>query len=372
MKKVVIIGSGIVGSTIAFELSQNPKLDITLIDQNNPGSGATGAALGLLMGIISQKTKGRAWQLKEASLKRYHTLIEELESLTKIKIPHNKDGIVKLLFEGDNVDKWHKLAETRANQGYTLEVWDKTQLKKRCPEVNLSKVIGAVYSPSDLQISPPILTQALVKGASLRGVNCQFGVKVDNFNVLPSGEDDDKFCTSVEVGGASILADFVIISAGLGSMALTESLGNELKIIPVLGQALLVKSDSWQKEKDFNPVITGNDIHIAPMGNNEFWLGATVEFPNVQEFSMADEQLLDDLHRSAIAFCPILKTAPIMLSWSGKRPRPEGQPAPVIQKLQGYSNIILATGHYRNGILLAPATAMQVEQLIIDDGEFPI
>jgi len=367
MKKVIIIGSGIVGSAIAFELSQNPDLDITLIDQNNPGSGATGAALGILMGVISQKTKGRAWQLREASLKRYHSLIPELESLTGLKIPHNKDGIVKLLFEGDDLTKWHKLAQTRATQGHTLEVWDPNQLKSLCPEIDVTGIIGAVYSPEDLQINPPMLTQALVKGASLRGVKCQFGSKVDNFQIKPRNDFQNQVCTSVNVGGASLEADWVIIAAGLGSMALTQSLGATLTIIPVLGQALLVKNNSWQTSNNFNPVITGNDIHIAPMGNNEFWLGATVEFPQGQESVVADAQLLDHLHQSAIAFCPTLKSAPVMLSWTGKRPRPEGQPAPVIKKLAPYDNIILATGHYRNGILLAPATAMQVQDLITID-----
>ncbi len=62
----------------------------------------------------------------------------------------------------------------------------------------------------------------------------------------------------------------------------------------------------------------------------------------------------------AIAFCPDLKQATILETWSGKRPRPEGIPAPIIEKLSGYGNVLLATAHYRNGVLLAPATALEV------------
>ena len=67
----------------------------------------------------------------------------------------------------------------------------------------------------------------------------------------------------------------------------------------------------------------------------------------------------------AIAFCPELKQATILKTWSGKRPRPEGIPAPIIEKLTGYSNVLLATAHYRNGVLLAPATALEVARLLL-------
>ena len=101
MVKVAIIGCGIVGAAIAYELSQIPGLDITIIEQKTPASGSTGAALGVSMGVISHKTKNRGWRLREASLKRYQTLLPELESLTGITIPVNCQGIVKLLFPGD-------------------------------------------------------------------------------------------------------------------------------------------------------------------------------------------------------------------------------------------------------------------------------
>ena len=65
--------------------------------------------------------------------------------------------------------------------------------------------------------------------------------------------------------------------------------------------------------------------------------------------------------QQAIAFCPQLKNAQVIQTWSGKRPRPEGIPAPVIDNLSGYSNVLLATAHYRNGVLLAPATALEVK-----------
>jgi glycine/D-amino acid oxidase-like deaminating enzyme len=111
---------------------------------------------------------------------------------------------------------------------------------------------------------------------------------------------------------------------------------------------------------DFQPVITGDDVHIVPVGEGEYWVGATVEFPNELGDVVAEPTLLEKVRQEAIAFCPALAEATILRTWSGKRPRPEGRPAPVIGQLPGYSNVLLATGHYRNGVLLAPATAQAI------------
>ncbi|MBE9221555.1 FAD-binding oxidoreductase [Cyanobacterium stanieri LEGE 03274] len=366
MKKIVIIGAGVVGSAIAFELSQDAQLDITLIDEKEPAQGSTGGALGLLMGVMSQKIKGRAWRLRENSLKRYKTLLPELEALTGLNIPYNRHGIVKLLFSSDNLDKWHTLAEKRAEQGYSLEVWNRAKLQSICPEVQGEEIIGAVSSMDDLQINPIPLTQALALGARRRGVKCIFGQKVDNFILKTQDSEEKKVCEGLSVGGKPLGADLVIISAGLGSTPLTEKLNQGVEIKPVLGQAMVLHSQSWKHRADFNPVITGDDVHIVPLEGNRFWVGATLEFANEDGIVIEDKQLMANLYQRAIAFCPALKSASIISQWSGKRPRPQGRPAPIIEWLEGYDNVILATAHYRNGILLAPATAMEVRELIMN------
>jgi glycine/D-amino acid oxidase-like deaminating enzyme len=94
-------------------------------------------------------------------------------------------------------------------------------------------------------------------------------------------------------------------------------------------------------------------------------VGATVEFPVGEDDVLPSKELLELVKQQAIAFCPELASAKILRSWSGLRPRPEGRPAPIIEKLASYTNIILATGHYRNGVLLAPATASAVQNMIL-------
>ena len=360
MTKIIIIGCGIVGAAIAYELSLISSLDITVIEQKTPASGSTGAALGVLMGAISGKKKGRAWKYRDYSLRRYETLIPELEAKTGIKIPVNRQGIVKLLFDGDNLDKWYQLQETRQNNGWQLEIWDREYLTGKCPQIQDERIIAAVYSPQDRQINPQILTQTLVKAARKNGVEFQFGVSVNQ--ILPS--EQEEFSQGIVTSQGNLNADWIILAAGLGSTPLTVSVSQKLDLRPVLGQAMKLKMNQNLGLAEFQPVITGNDIHIVPLGNQEYWLGATVEFPDELGNVVAEKELLEQVHSDAIAFCSALQDATITETWLGKRPRPQGQPAPVIGKLAGYQNVLLATGHYRNGVLLAPATAKEVINLI--------
>ena len=366
MSKIVIIGCGVVGAMIAYELSLISGLDITVIEKNTPGSGSTGAALGVLMGVISHKKKGRAWRFRAASLQRYETLIPELETQTGLSIPVNRQGIFKLLFEGENIDKWYKLQKFRATENWQLEIGDRKDIKQRCPHLINDQIIGAVYSPQDRQINPLQLTKALVAAASVNGVKFLLGVEVENFSSQAT-ENDFLYCKKLHTTQGELAVEQVIISAGMGSTPLTTSLQQTLPICPVLGQAIKFKLNQPLGNSCFQPVVTGNDIHIVPLGNQEYWLGATVEFPTETGASIADAKLLEQLKQDAISFCPQLQTAKIIDSWIGRRPRPSGIPAPVIERLSGYDNVVLATAHYRNGVLLAPATALEVVKLITNN-----
>ncbi|MGH7998963.1 MAG: NAD(P)/FAD-dependent oxidoreductase [Brasilonema sp.] len=378
MSHVLIIGCGVVGAAIAYELSKVKGLKITVVDQQPPAQASTGAALGVLMGIISQKTKGKAWQMRQTSIQRYETLIRELEALTGRTIHFNRQGILMLLCEPSmsdsekedgGISEWKKLQEIRESQGFSLEIWDTAKLKQVCPQVKNDQIVGAVYSPCDRQVDPTALTLALIDAAKHNGVDFKFGVQVSGTQPQPlssSGEaGSEKYCYQLETTEGKIAADWFVVAAGLGSSLLSTQLKQIIDIRSVLGQALCVRLGHSLGNPDFQPVITGHDVHIVPVSGGDYWIGATVEFPTNKDEIIADKELLELVRKQAIAFCPDLATATTIRTWSGLRPRPEGRPAPVIGKLPGYTNILLATGHYRNGVLLAPATAHAICEMII-------
>ena len=374
MVRVAIIGCGIIGASIAFELSQFPELKVTVFDKQPPAQGYTGAALGVLMGVISHKTKGRNWQLRETSLQRYETLIPELEAVTGRKIPFNKQGILMLCSEGEDLSKWEKLIATRESQGWQLELWDVERVRDRNPHLNLNhNIIAAIYSPQDRQVDPTALTLALVDAAKINGVDFQFGMEVETISELNSQVYQIQLPSSIAVNmscGTGILPvaenfDWLIIAAGLGSSALTASLNQLVDIRPVLGQALHLRSPKPLENQDFAPVITCDDVHIVPLGNQEYWVGATVEFSENGGEIQANAEMLNGVFEKAIALCPALAFASIIRKWSGLRPRPEGRPAPIIGTLPGNDRVFIASGHYRNGVLLAPATARSIREMIL-------
>lgn len=372
---MVIVGCGVIGAAIAYELSQSPDLAITVLETETPGSGSTGAALGVAMAVISHKVKGRNWRLREQSLRRYQTLLPELETALGHPIQRNQ-GILSLCFAPEDRPRWQSLQAIRQEQGYHLALWSPEEILDRYPFLNLDQVVLGIYSPQDIQVNPTELTQALVTLASQRGVTFRFGEAVVGFDPPSPGHPGDAVtCTQVHTTRQTIAADGVILAAGLGSTALTASLRQRVMIGPVLGQGLRLRLSEPLGAEKIQAVINGHDIHLVPLGGGDYWVGATVEFPAnpddpdtaIAEFlaSPPNPDLLDEVLRGAIAYCPALAQGTITDRWFGLRPRPQGQAAPVLKPLANYDNVMLATGHYRNGILLAPATALAVRDWVV-------
>jgi glycine oxidase len=351
--KIVIIGCGIVGATLAYELSNIPGWTVEVLEsRSHPAQEATGAALGLLMGIISQKVQGRAWQWRQEGIRYYHQLLPTLAAMG-LPVLHNSQGLFKLLPDPTELAKWQSLVDKRTQQGWPLEIWTNSQILASFPWLEITNQTSAVYSPADWQVHPAALTRSLVTAAERQGVRFHWDTAVLQLTD-----------TGAETPTGFVQADRLVITAGMGSAALTQQLANQLgqplELMPVLGQAIHYRlRDSPQ-----SPVITRNDVHTVPLGQGEYWVGATVEFPHGSVVTPIAASLAD-LQQQAIDYFPVLANAEILNTWSGLRPRPIGRPAPVIEQLSGYQQIILATGHYRNGVLLAPATARLVKELIL-------
>jgi glycine oxidase len=327
LKQITIIGCGVVGAAIAYELSLNPEFQVTVIDRAEPALGSTAAALGVAMAVISHKVKGRNWRLRERSLQRYQTLIPELEALLGQPIQHNTQGILSLCFEAGDLPRWQSLQEIRQRQGYRLEIWSPEQLRDRAPHLNTDTVAAGIYSPQDFQVSPTDLTLALVAGAGANGVTFHFGEAVTGFDAadsIPVG-----LCTAVHTATRTIATDVVVIATGLGTLPLTQTLDQPIAIGPVLGQALRLRLNTPLGRPDFQPVVNGNDIHLVPLGRGDYWVGATVEFPPdttpAEAMAMQPEAArLDEVLRGAVAYCPALAQAEICDRWFGLRPPPPG------------------------------------------------
>jgi glycine/D-amino acid oxidase-like deaminating enzyme len=355
----------VVGAAIAHRLSTRPNIEVQVFEQNPPHHlEATGAALGVLSAVISSKLKGKHLKLGLESLQLYEALIPELIECTGLSIPYNRHGILQLFFDAEDFARWTKTQSVRQQQGFILEHWSRQELVGRYLELAEARshltgaiAVGAVYSPQDRQIDPVALTQALIQGAAQQGAQFHFNAEISSFRSEAGAENQR--VTHLCNGQEAIAVDWVIVSAGLGSTALTQTLAQPIHIRPVLGQALHLRCPKAMRID--SPIINGEDIHLVPLSEDELWVGATVEFPDDKVVLEPDSFALEKLWQKAIALHPALAHAEILRTWQGLRPRPEERAAPVIERLPGYQNVLIATGHYRNGVLLAPITAQKIE-----------
>lgn len=371
--RIGIIGCGVVGAAIAYRLSSIPGLEVLVYDSRSPQQfEATGAALGVLMAAISGKLKGRHLKLRLESLGLYESLIPQLEQQTGLEIPYNREGILQLYFEVAELKRFETLQAVRQTQGFDLELWSLERLSQQFPELAQGRslvegsegksVVGAVYSPQDRQVDPVALTQGLVQGALQQGANIHFETGITGFRTQDFAEE--QLLTHLQTVSTEVPVDWVVVSAGLGSTPLTQALKQPIAIQPVLGQAIHLRSKVPLRSPC--PVVNGCDVHLVPMNDHELWVGATVEFPEIDPLKIEQAritpspQALDLVLQQAIALYPALADAEVLRTWQGFRPRPQERAAPVIERLPGYGNVLIASGHYRNGVLLAPITAEKI------------
>ncbi len=150
--------------------------------------------------------------------------------------------------------------------------------------------------------------------------------------------------------------DCVVLAAGLASQTLAAQVGLDLPLQGVKGTAMAVELAS-----SVPPLSASPDCNWVPRASNQLWIGATVDFQASERQPTAIE--LTKLRQDTEAIWPELAITRTLSTWSGWRPRPKRQRAPIIGP--ALDNLKIATGHYRNGILLAPITALIVRDLLL-------
>jgi glycine/D-amino acid oxidase-like deaminating enzyme len=366
MQDINIIGCGVVGAAIAYKLSKTNRethqgVRIRAFEANPaPAMGATGASLGLLMGACSSKAKGDLVSLRLASLRMYDRLIDELIAQTNLPILYNRQGILNF-YRSPVISKMRSLVEIRETQGFALHWLERSEILASFPKFQAD---GALFSPCDRAVHPVQLVNALVAAATQNGVQFHWQTPIQDLETLVMGDRAD------------VAADVTVIASGMGSNALVANFFEKPVnadapsadlLHPVGGQALRVRVPDLNlaaiihAENPDESYEILNDFNIVPLGNDHYWLGATVEFerspiPNNENVAL----LLD----AAKFWCPAFAKAEVMETWAGDRPRPEAAKAPIIGFLSTQPQLLLATGHYRNGVMMAPVTAQIVSDLI--------
>tara|TARA_B100000965_G_scaffold88133_1_gene71476 strand:- start:794 stop:1900 length:1107 start_codon:yes stop_codon:yes gene_type:complete len=347
--EVSVIGSGIAGITTAFHLAKK-GYRVNLIDSKvnskinnlNPKNG-TQASLGVLMGNIYKRSKGRAFSLRNESIRLWKEwLIEINDSNSNIKL---EKPLIKLASSEKEYLSMIKISESKKEYG--IEVLDKKSIEF-WNSIFEKKLIGGLISHEDGRIDPIKLLKLLMQSLDKLKVNKieDSVIKINkNFNSVR------KNWNIYLANNQCLNQDYVVICSALESQKLIEPLGHKINLEPILGQVCILEL----KHKNFNwkswpGVLNYKSINFIPQNPNQMIMGATIE--NNTEPNLLIKKEMLSISDTAPEW---IRKATVKYEWSGLRARPMNEPSPILKELE--SGLLINSGHYRNGFLLAPSCA---------------
>ena len=348
---VIIIGGGIIGCAIAYNLAKRDIKPLLIDKATAVGTEASWAGAGIL---TSHATTHEPYPtLCRASLALYPMLAEALRAETQIDIEFIQSGTLSVFFNEAEAAGLIGLADRRVKRGFSAEVLTPEGAWQLEPTLSKS-IAGAVLFPEDAQVRNPKMVTALAKAAAQLGAQFLFGNPVTNF--IRDSEYEGKRVIGVVVNGETVYANTFVIAAGCWAGSLTAQLDVPIQIGPAKGQIVLVEA----MPPPFRHIVDGLGIYIVPRADGKILLGATVEYVGYDKTATVDgaKQMID----AGIAIAPQLAHSTFVQTWAGLRPYAKN--GPLLGYLPGYDNVVLASGHFKNGILLAPITGQLIAELL--------
>jgi len=366
---VIVVGGGVIGTAIAESLASE-GLRVRVLEAEGVGSGASGAAAGMLAPLSEASEDGPLLRLGLESLTRFEPLCARLKDETGIDPELEASGLMRLArsdSERAALEARRILLTARADAGDrfprpVLEWIDAQTLRSEEPGL-CDGVLGALHSPLECHLRPPLLVRALEASARARGVEVETGVRAMRLR------REGGRIVGVESSAGRRDAGSVVVAAGPWSAGLFEASsiiprgGGRLSVEPVRGQILTLEAPLPTTQS----IVRTEDVYFVPKRDGSWIVGATEEQVGFDRRVTAGgiRWLLD----RAVAVFPTLTEASFGRAWAGLRPvSRDGMPW--IGPVPGWERLYLAAGHGRNGVLLSPITAERIRDDLL--GKSPI
>ena len=338
------------GTSSAWELAAHGA-KVVVLERSVPGAEASSAAAGILGAQAEAHAPGPMAELCLASRARYNAFAATLSRETQIDVGYRECGVLQVAFERAAATKLARAAAWQKKRRLSVERLNGTSLAK-CEPALSPKLAGGVRFASDSRVEPKALLRALHIAALARGVQCRSGACARR--VVGEGERT----VGVALDDGSVLhAPNVIVAAGSWT-SLIDGLGLPMgRVIPARGQIVELELPA----PPLSHVVFGPGAYLVPRDDGRVLLGSTLEFVGYEREVTAGA--VRDLLNSAIAILPSLERAALRATWSNFRPYTKDE-LPLLGKTE-ITGLFLATGHYRNGILLAPISAEIVRAAVL-------
>lgn len=356
MSNVLIIGGGVIGLSLARELHKSGVRKITILEKNSEtGREASYAAAGMLAPHAETDKLDDFYRFCEKSGNLYSEFAGELFDETGIDIELDKSGTLYLAFTETDVYEIRRRFDWQKKAGLEVEKLSPAEIHKREPFVS-PDVLEGLFFPNDWQVENRKLLDALRKYAEINNIEIIENAEVKNLRFK------NEKIIGAETEMAFFLAEKTVLATGAWtSLIKADGFNFEMpKIKPVRGQMISFRT----AKRLFSSVIYSPRSYLVPRRNGRILAGATVEDAGFEKEITTGG--ISFLQTTAFEIAPTLVNLEIAEKWSGLRPASiDG--LPVLGEFPDARNLFIATAHYRNGILLAPATARVLAEKIVNN-----
>ena len=353
-----MIGGGVIGLSIARALHRAGVRDITVLEKGNCCREASWAAAGMLSPQAETDDFGPFFELCSASRDRYPAFAGQLLDETGVDIELERQGTFYLAFNDDDRREVLRRYERQREAGLVVDVLSPEDVLRAEPFISTS-VLGGISMPNDWQVENRKLCEALIRYARLKKIKVLENTRATGIQVR-SGR-----VQGVETADGPMLSDQVIVASGAWSSLI--DIGDAklpFDVGPVRGQMLGFKLD----QRKFRHVIYTPRGYLVPRRDGRVLAGSTSEHVGFAKEVTPDGRSC--LTEMAGEIAPVMSHAAISDSWSGLRPF-ASDGLPVLGPFEGVDGLFIATGHYRNGILLAPLTADLMARAVSENVDSP-
>ena len=353
-RDVLIIGGGVIGLSIARELHKSGLREIAVVEKGVCGKESSWAAAGMLGPQAEADEAGPFFDFCCESRDLFPKLAAELIDETGIDIELDRTGTLSLAFDEEGRRELLQRSRWQLEAGLEHEELSAKEVLEIEPRVS-SRVQFGLFFPNDWQVENRKLLAALQQYAALNGISILESTRVDRLII------EDGLIKGGETGPGKINAEITVLATGAWtSLIKFGDRSAPFEIKPVRGQMI----EFHPRERFFQHVVYSRRGYVVPRIEGRILAGSTSEVVGYDK--SVTETAAKDLHAMANEISDTFAGLEIGDQWSGLRPF-ASDGLPVIGSIADYDGLLIATAHYRNGILLAPLTAKTIAASIVRD-----
>lgn len=347
---VLIVGAGIIGSAIAYNLRKR-GIDVMVLERKEAGSQASSAAAGLLAPLGPLSGPGPFADLLLTSFSMFPSLVPELEAASGLQLGYEQTRALRTVRNPKRVSNLKKCLEAWKPLGLTMH-WLTGDEARRQEPLLAPDVSAAIYAPEESQIQATQITQAFSTAAR------KLGAKFSSYTEAIDIKHKDEEITGVQTSQDEIInCSHLILATGAWAAQHEKWFNITIPVRPVKGQIISLQKTS----PSLKHIIFGESAYIAQKQDSVI-VGATKE--DVGFNTQTTDEGISWLRDTAIRFIPTMQETTLLSAWAGLRPgTPDKQP--ILGPAPRWKNVTLALGHNSVGIILSAITGQTIAELVV-------